>query len=103
MPRPRKRPLAESLGLPRWVVAVGILPIGFVLSLAALSDASGTLTMPGLGTAFCLTAIAGVAAFLIYAAGSRPPTGNNRSSGSHQTSTIKIFRRRKVNSRKRMQ
>ena len=105
--RSRKRSLAESLGFQRWVVAVGVLPVGFVLSLAVLSDASGTLIMPGLGTAFSLTAIAAIAAFLIYAAGNWPPTRNNRRSGSRQTVLMdtakKILRRRKANSRNRMQ
>jgi hypothetical protein len=66
--RPRKRTLAESSGAPRWVVAVGVLPIAFALWLAVLSDGSGNLRKPGLGSLLFLAAVTGVASFLIYTA-----------------------------------
>lgn len=78
--RPRKRSFAESVEFPRWVVAAGVLLIGFMLLLGALSDASGELRTPGLGSVLYMAAVAGIASLLIYTGRRRHPSGKDRRS-----------------------
>ena len=66
MSRSRKQSFANSAVFPRWMLAAGVLLIGFMLLLGALSDASGRLRAPGLGSVLYMAAVSGVAAFLIY-------------------------------------
>jgi hypothetical protein len=73
-----RRSFAESAGFPRWIVAVGVLLVGFILWLAAFSDASGKVGMPGPGSVIYLASVLGVVAFLIYFGHSRRAGGRGR-------------------------
>jgi hypothetical protein len=44
-----------------------VLIVGFMLWIGVLSDPSGKLRMPGMGSIFYVAAVIGVAAFLAYA------------------------------------
>jgi hypothetical protein len=62
----RKRSFEKTVEFPRWIVAASILLIGIMLLLGALSDASGRLKIPGVGSAFYLSLIIAIAAIVIY-------------------------------------
>jgi hypothetical protein len=62
----RKRSFAKTAEFPRWIVAATILLIGIMLLLGALSDASGRLRIPGVGSALYLSLIIAIAAVIIY-------------------------------------
>ena len=65
------RVFAQTAEFPRWILASGVLLIGFMLLLAVLSDASGELKTPGIGSVLYMVGVTGVAAFLIYSRRSR--------------------------------
>jgi hypothetical protein len=78
--RRRKLRFTESVEFPRWVVAAGVLLIGFVLLLGALADDSGELRMPGAGSVLYMAAVIGVGAVLLHtsAADTHLRTGESR-------------------------
>ena len=76
--RRRKRRFTESVEFPRWVVAAGVLLIGFVLLLGALADDSGKLRMPGAGAVLYVAAVIGVAAVLLHSRRSRHSPAKDR-------------------------
>jgi hypothetical protein len=53
------------------VVSASVLMIGFVFRLGAASDPAGKLRTPGVGSIFCFAAVAGAAAFPLYAGSPR--------------------------------
>ena len=65
--RSRERRFVESAPFPRWITAPVVLIIGLMLWLEVLSDPSGKLRMPGVGSILFLGAVVGAAAFLAYA------------------------------------
>jgi hypothetical protein len=74
-----RRTFAETAEFPQWMLVGGILLVGFLLLTGALSDASGKLSKPGLGSVLYMAALIGVGAVLLY-------------SGRHRRSTIKTDR-----------
>ena len=62
--RARKRSFAESAEFPRGILALVILLVGFVLLVAALSDAAGKLARPGIGTYFYIAALIAIVAIV---------------------------------------
>src|SRR5260370_32861519 len=70
--RSRERCLAKSAAL-----AAFVLTVGFMLWIGVLSDSSGNLRMPGLGSIFYVAAVIGVAAFLAYTDRNEDSTGKN--------------------------
>lgn len=61
-----KRTFAETAEFPQWILVGGVLLVGFLLLIGALSDASGKLSKPGLGSVLYMAALIGVAAVLLY-------------------------------------
>ena len=76
--RRRRRRFTESVEFPGWVVAAGVLLIGFVLLLGALADDSGKLRMPGAGSVLYMAAVIGVAAVLLHSRRSRHSPAKDR-------------------------
>jgi len=64
----RSRSFVSSVGFPRPVVALGVLIIGFMLFLGAISDAAGNLTRPGVVGFIYLAALISLAVYLFYSA-----------------------------------
>jgi len=55
--RARKRRFVESVAFPRWVVAGGVVLIGFMLFLATISDPDGKLRAPRFGEYLLLAGV----------------------------------------------
>jgi hypothetical protein len=79
--RRRKRTVAESAQFPRWVVAAGVVIIGFMLLLARLSDSSGNLTRPGRGSVLYMAA-------LIWRRRTRDPSRTKATRGAKRSLAI---------------
>lgn len=62
----RKRKFVESVEFPRWIVAVGVLLIGFMLLLAETSDRDGNLNNPGIGGYLLIAAVVTIAAAISW-------------------------------------
>ena|ERR1700676_2161122 len=62
----QERRFAKSVAFPQWITIPFILLIGLMLWIGVLSDPSGKLRMPGMGSIFYAAAVIGVAAFLAY-------------------------------------
>jgi hypothetical protein len=76
--RAAERRFARSVGFPRWIMAAFVLTIGFMLWIGVLSDPSGKLRTPSVGSICYVVAVIGVAAFLAYSDRDRDSTGKNR-------------------------
>jgi len=76
--RSRNRRLVKSASFPRWITVPFILIIGLMLWLGVLSDSSGKLRMPGMGSVFYLASVIGAAGYLAYADRSRDSSGKSR-------------------------
>ena len=59
-------------------MAAFVLTIGFMLWIGVLSDPSGKLRTPSVGSICYVVAVIGVAAFLAYSDRDRDSTGKNR-------------------------
>ena len=68
----RKRRLAKSVALPHWLVSTVFLITGFLLWAGALSDTSGRLRTPGIGSVLYLIALAAIAGSMLHGEPSRP-------------------------------
>jgi len=85
----RKRRFIETVELPRGLLAIVVLLVGFALLVAGLSEPSGELKKPGLGAYIYIAAVVGLAAYLLFAhqkghsvGKGRPDRGNvNRTKG----------------------
>jgi len=73
----RERRFARDVQFPRWILAAFVLIIGFMLWMGVLSDPSGKLGMPGIGSIFYVAAVTAVAAFLAYADRNRDSAGKS--------------------------
>jgi hypothetical protein len=51
--------------LPQWLWGAFVLILGLMLWLGALSDATGELRMPGVGSIFYFAVVIGLAALLV--------------------------------------
>lgn len=71
--RSRRRTFAESVEFPRWILAAETVLIGLMLLLGALSDSSGAVRSPGVGSIVFIAAVIGIAVAVIH-------RGRNRSS-----------------------
>jgi hypothetical protein len=76
--RAAERRFARSVGFNRWIMAAFVLIIGFMLWIGVLSDPSGKLRAPSVGSICYVVAVIGVAAFLAYSDRDRDSTGKNR-------------------------
>jgi hypothetical protein len=79
--RSQERRLVKSASFPRWITVSFVLIIGLMLWLGVLSDPSGTLRIPGIGSIFYLVTVVGVTAFLAYADRNGDSPGKNRKYG----------------------
>ena len=75
--RSQQRRLAKSASFPRWVTVPFVLIIGLMLWLGVLSDPSGKLARPGIGSVLYVAGVIGVAAFLAYADRNRNTSERN--------------------------
>ncbi len=57
---------SKSMPLPRWITIPFILIIGLILWVGVLSDESGHLTVPGIGSIVYVAAVICIAAVLAY-------------------------------------
>jgi drug/metabolite transporter (DMT)-like permease len=76
--RSQQRRFAKSVAFPLWITIPFVLIIGLILWLGVLSDPSGKLRRPGIGSIFYVAAVIGVAAFLAYTDRNRDSAGKNR-------------------------
>jgi hypothetical protein len=76
--RSQGRRFVKSAAFPRWIAVPSVLIVGLMLWLGVLSDPSGKLATPGLGSILYVAAVVGVAALLAYADRSRDCAGNDR-------------------------
>ena len=76
--RSQERRFAKSVAFPRWATVPFVLIVGLMLWIGVLSDPSGKLRMPGIGSIFYVAAVIGVALFLAYADRNRDSAGKNR-------------------------
>jgi hypothetical protein len=74
-----KATFADSVELPRWVLATGILLIGIMLLLGALSDASGKAADAGRCSVLYIAVVIAAAAVLVYS-GRHSPEKDHRQS-----------------------
>ena len=65
--RSRQRRFAKSASFPRWITIPFVLIIALMLWLGVLSDPSGRLRTPGIGSILYVAAVIGVAAYLARA------------------------------------
>jgi len=72
------RRLAQYVALSLLILAAFALVIGLVLWIRVLSEPSGTLRMPGVGSILYVAGVVGAAAFLAYADRNRDSAGKNR-------------------------
>lgn len=75
--RSQERRFAKSVAFPVWITIPFVLIIGLILWLGVLSDPSGKLRMPGIGSIFYVAAVICVAAFLAYSDLKRDSAGKN--------------------------
>ena len=90
----RKQSFANSAVFPRWMLAAGVLVIGFMHLLGGLSDGSGKLMMPGTRSVLYMSAVIGIAVFLVYAGRSRwsgDVAKNTRTYESRQWTRLWLF------------
>jgi hypothetical protein len=76
--RSRARRFVESASFPRWITVPFVLIMGLLLWLGVLSDPSGKLRTPGMGSILYVAIVIGVAGYLAYADRSRDSTGRIR-------------------------
>lgn len=76
--RSQERRFAKSVAFPRWITVPFVLIIGLMLWIGVLSDPSGKLAMPGIGSIFYVVAVIAVAAFLAYTDRNGDSSGKNR-------------------------
>jgi hypothetical protein len=87
--RSQPRRLAKSTSFPRWITVPFVLIIGLMLWLGVLSDPSGKLATPGIGSVLYVAGVIGVAAFLAYA-------DRNRNTGKRDWTLRDGFKRRRT-------
>jgi hypothetical protein len=75
------RRIAKSVAFPGWITIPFILLIAFMLWIGVLSDPSGKVKTPGIGSILYILAVIAVAAFLAYSDRNRDSPGTKRETG----------------------
>ena len=76
--RSHDRRFVKSVRFPRWITVPFVLIMGLILWLGVLSDPSGRLRTPGVGSILYVAIVIGVAGYLAYADRSRDSAAKNR-------------------------